>query len=345
MTVKPVISSVNVYVNGVYKPPGTYSVKKGSQLRFDVTVVGEDGGLLERTNCLIWLLNKRTGKAIFEKQFTLTKDQKWYGSGAGYTINDDVDLIFQTWWWNGNRWVFADQSGEWVFNVGSHQQPHEHAKPRIVRNQTFLVINGVNARPGTYLVKKGAEIGIKIKIENEGKPGKILIMLKDEKGGWVYSDTRELYNELFESSTFFINESKTLTLVTYYWDNGWKKYDEYGSWKINVLSKPYPVIEKNNSYIILNGKMLPAPPVTVKAKENSSVKWICSIRNKGGTGKCRLLVYDVVNKQKIDDEVVTLTEGGGKIFAGTFILKNNVGIKFITYAWDGKEWQMTDEYG
>jgi len=348
MTVKPMIdkSSTSVYINGQFKPPGTYHITKKTTVQFGIRIVGYDGGLLESTSCYVWLLDTKSGKSVWSSgAFNLKKGQTPYFSG-NIEVDRSMDLKFQTWYWD-NGWKFCDQYGNWNLVMQTQTRPKGYPAPHINRSGTYLTVNGRSVGPGTYYVRKGSEVGINVNIVNQSRySGNCYVWLIDQHNRVHYKDQFTLHAEYTGASSFVVEEDLILKFQTWVWkNNGWKLYDQYGNWDLKTQTKTHPVIERQNSYVLLNGRRLPSPPCEVSGKSGDTVRWVCSVRNTGGPGKCKLLVWDPVSNSRLHEEIVNLQSGAGKIFAGEFTLKRRTGVKFITYGWDGSNWEHTDDMG
>ena len=351
MVVKPVIDTVQMFFDGVYTNPGTITVSKGTEVQFDVSVAGEDGAWYESTNCLVWLLDKLSNKAVWQsRQFTLSQNQEWHG-GGGFTVEKEMDLVFQTWYWDGSRWVFSDQSDVWKVRLkSSGSQPSGgHPVPKINRENTFFLINGKRAYPGVYTVKKGGTVLFNVQVNNGSNyGGTCYVWLIDQNGKAVWQKEFSLPAYLNAAwgggFSFVADRDATLKFQTWYWDNGWKFCDEYGNWTIKTESYAYPVIDKTKSYLSINGRKLPNPPCKVKTG-TGVLQQFFTVINKGDTGKCRFVAYDTMSRTVLGETVKTLPAGAEVTIQGRMNVNRSIGFKFLAYRWKDSEWELTDEMG
>ncbi len=344
MVVKPMIESIEAYINGVYAQPGKHSVKKGSTFSFTIDVSAYDGSYLEKTSCLVWLLDKKTNKPVWQTNpFDL-----YYGEIDEFTgsikVDRSMELVFQT-WYQDNGWKFADQSKVWDLQVGT-----VHAEPKINRQDTFFLLPpdyDKKCYPGTYTVKKGSKVLFELAVNNVSGKGTCY--------AWLVNKGKEVWGKEFSFSgsgegigltgSFIVNEESTLKFQTWYWDNGWKFYDEYGSWTFEIgQSGPKPVIDRQQTYLLLNGKRLPDPPTEVHVSGMSKLEAVLTVVNEGGSGRCKFVAYDTLKGVKLGEYIKDVPAGSSVTVRGNMTVTRNIGFKWLVYGWNGR-WELTDEMG
>ena len=351
MPVKPMIESVGAFLNGVYRPPGRYAVKKGDHFSFTVDISGYDGAFYEQTNCCVWLLDKKTNKAVWSRNFSVYKGEILQ-EGGGINIDRNMDLVFQTWYWE-NGWKFADQKGDWVFSLSSSPStPSCFPKPKISRNETFFLLPPDYEEycyPGTYTVPKGSKVLFELAVNNAGCKGTCYGWLVNEKGKELWSKQFPLDTVWDGTGSLIINEETTLKFQTWYWNGEkWVFYDQYGSWtfKLEEAKAANPVIDRQQTYLLIDGKRQPNPPIDVTAHPGSNLEAILTVVNKGGRGKCVFMAYDAIRGGILKSFEKTMSAGERDTIRFAMPLTRNIGFKWFVYRVCG--WHqlcLTDEMG
>ncbi len=105
-------------------------------------------------------------------------------------------------------------------------------KPKIDRSKTYIVWNNRGHKPGKYSVKKGTVARVMVDVINEGKCGKVKVILYDAYNKKILWD-KETYMKYGERKSFDdviqLNQNMVLQVYTYYFNGQkWVQYDEYG---------------------------------------------------------------------------------------------------------------------
>lgn len=114
------------------------------------------------------------------------------------------------------------------------------------------------------------------------------------------------------------------------------------TWYINVIVQepPEPVFDRKQTYLTISGKK--ASPGHYTVKKGSTIYFNFRVQNKGGAGTIRVVLNAGNN---IYDKTFSVSKMSIVSDSGYFNVYNDVAVRFYAYAWDGKAWKMTDEYG
>jgi len=104
------------------------------------------------------------------------------------------------------------------------------ATAEIVRDESYVKIDGVEKAPGSYDVEKGTEIDYKCVVENVGGAGWVAAQLWDNEAweGLDWDATDSTYATI--DDTFSLKQDRELKFVAYSSPDGtdWGQDDSYG---------------------------------------------------------------------------------------------------------------------
>ncbi|MCD6407330.1 hypothetical protein J7L81_05620 [Candidatus Aerophobetes bacterium] len=108
MSAWPTIVRDTTYLiwNGEGHYPGSYNVKKGTKIEFKLTVFNSG----ERGAVYVWLYDYKNGKEIWGMMFDMDEAETRRFSGS-FIIKKTMHLKFESWYWDGSKWVKADAYG------------------------------------------------------------------------------------------------------------------------------------------------------------------------------------------------------------------------------------------